>query len=68
MVLLISSVVKIISAVTAHSYASKITERTPEKRLSNKKWFRAVTIVGGLGTLMMIHFLNKHTETTLVRL
>ena len=68
MALLISSAAKIISALTAHSYASTRTDRTPEKRISNKTWFRAVSVVGGIFMIFMIHLLNKHAETTVVKL
>jgi len=65
---LISSAAKIISALTAHTYASTRTDRTPEKRVSNKTWFRAVSVLGGFYMIFMIHLLNKHAETTVAKL
>ena len=61
---LVSSGAKIISAVNAHVYATTRTDRTPEKRESTAKFFRAVTFVSGIIMLAVIHMLNKHATIT----
>ena len=56
--ILISSAGKIISAMTARQYASVRTDRTPEKRVNTAKFFRAVSVVSFLVTVLVIHLLN----------
>ena len=61
---IISSAAKIISSIHAHTYASKRTDRTPEKRESTAKFMRLVTIVCGLVMICVIHMLNVHAVKT----
>ena len=61
---LISSAAKIISAINAHTYASKRTDRTPESRESTAKFSRVVTFVCGVITIAVIHMLNVHAVST----
>ena len=61
---LVNSAAKIISAMNAQDYASKRTDRTPEKRESTAKFFRAVSLMSALITFFSIHMLNNHALET----
>ena len=62
--LLISSLARIVSAVKAHQYSAKRTDRTPEKRIATSKLFWIVTLISGVVMFAAIHLLNEHAEKT----
>ena len=64
LVILICSLFKTVSLLTAHDYASKRTERTPEKKVANTKFVRAVTVTSFFLTLTIVHLLNEHATAT----
>ena len=64
-VILISSIAKIVSALTARQYALDRTDRTPEKRVNTAKFFRLVTFVTFVVAVSTIHLLNLHHKSSL---
>ena len=63
--LLISSISKVISAMTAKQYAKDRTDRTPEKRVNTAKFFRIVSVVTCMIAVTVNHLLNQHQESTM---
>ena len=61
---IINAVVKIVSMIQAHSYASKRTDRTPENRLNLTKFTWMVTIASTTVTLISLYILEKHRVTS----